>query len=163
MYLVVHSIIDVTVGMILGYVVVKIFGYIIDKIMYTKKYGFAFIFLILGIVGMFVFNDKDSFKITCIYLGFLTGFLIENKYIDYNIPKQVKNKVINCIIGLIGIIVIYVYVPDILNYLLIGLWITLPAPYLFKLTERIIENENRKNNQIIKKQLKHNNKVYKVY
>ncbi len=144
-YLGVHSILDVSVGFILGITFVKVLGNIIDKIIESKKYYLAFLFLILGIIGMFVFKNEDSFKITSIYFGFLTGFLIENKYIDYKIPQKTKYKVINFIIGISGIALIYIFSPDILKYFLIGLWVTLPAPWLFKITERIIENDNRKN------------------
>ncbi|MBE7029108.1 MAG: phosphatase PAP2 family protein [Ruminococcaceae bacterium] len=144
-YLGVHSILDVSVGFILGITFVKVLGNIIDKIIESKKYYLAFLFLILGIIGMFVFKNEDSFKITSIYFGFLTGFLIENKYIDYKIPQKTKYKVINLIIGISGIALIYIFSPDILKYFLIGLWVTLPAPWLFKITERIIENDNRKN------------------
>ncbi|MBR4892402.1 MAG: phosphatase PAP2 family protein [Clostridia bacterium] len=144
-YLGVHSILDVSVGFILGITFVKVLGNIIDKIIESKKYYLAFLFLILGIIGMFVFKNEDSFKITSIYFGVLTGFLIENKYIDYKIPQKTKYKVINFIIGISGIALIYIFSPDILKYFLIGLWVTLPAPWLFKITERIIENDNRKN------------------
>ena len=144
-YLGVHSILDVSVGFVLGITFVKVLGNIIDKIIESKKYYLAFLFLILGIIGMFVFKNEDSFKITSIYFGFLTGFLIENKYIDYKIPQKTKYKVINFIIGISGIALIYIFSPDILKYFLIGLWVTLPAPWLFKITERIIENDNRKN------------------
>ena len=116
-----------------------------EKKEHKKLKIFFIICCVLGIIGMFVFKNEDSFKITSIYFGFLTGFLIENKYIDYKIPQKTKYKVINFIIGISGIALIYIFSPDILKYFLIGLWVTLPAPWLFKITERIIENDNRKN------------------
>lgn len=73
-YLGVHSIIDVVFGFIIGILIVKIFGFLIDKIMDSQKYLYGFLFLIIGIIGIVLFNDHDSLKITYLYLGFFNWF-----------------------------------------------------------------------------------------
>lgn len=139
-YLGVHSVIDVLTGFVFGYIIVKVLGIIIDKIMNSGKYLYAFIFLILGFIGMFLFDDKDSFKITYIYFGFLVGFLIENKYIKYTVPKKPIQKLLNYIVGIAGIAVIYILIKSDIKYLFIGIWVTLPAPLIFK----FLRKENKK-------------------
>lgn len=140
LYLGVHSILDVTVGFILGFLMVKLFGLIIDKIMKSKKYWTAFLFLIMGIIGTFVFKDEDSLKIMLIYLGFLIGFIIENKYIDYKIPKKKYYNIINYIIGISGIALIYILLNHYIKYFLIGFWVTLPAPFIFSIISKKEKN-----------------------
>ena len=144
-YLGVHSIIDVLIGFLLGFFIVKISGNIIDKIMERKKYWYGFLFIIPGIIGIVFFNDHDSLKITYLYLGFLIGFLVENKYIGYKIPKKIYSKIINYLIGIIGIAAIYLLIENDIKYFVLGFYITFIAPLLFNLRRKI--NENRKNKQ----------------
>ncbi len=142
-YLGVHSILDVIVGFVLGFFVVKISGCIIDKIMESKKYWYGFLFVILGIAGIVFFNDHDSLKITYLYLGFLIGFLIENKYIGYKIPKKIYSKIINYLIGVIGIAVIYVFIENDIKYFVLGFFITFVAPFIYNLIGKIKKEKNK--------------------
>lgn len=135
-YLGVHSIIDVAVGFLLGYFVVRILSGVIDKIMESRKYYIALLFVLTGLVGTIFFKDSDSLKIMCIYIGFFVGFLLEDKYIGYNIPEKLSCKIINYLIGVIGIVFIYILLSGFIKYFVLGLWITLPAPFIFKSIER---------------------------
>lgn len=136
MYLGVHSILDVTVGFVIGFLIVKIFGFIIDKIMECKKYWYGFLFIIFGVIGIVLFNDHDSLKITYLYLGFLIGFLIENKYIGYKIPKKLYSKIINYLLGIIGIVIIYILIKNEIKYFVLGFYITFIAPLIFNLRRK---------------------------
>ena len=138
-YLGVHSILDVVCGFILGWILVEVFYKAIDYIMNSKRYYIAYIFAVLGVIGIVFFKDEDSLKILLLYLGFLTGFIIENRFIGYIPPKKTKNKIINYIMGIMGIVIVYTLIHGPLKYLLLGLFITLPAPYIFKLIERKVK------------------------
>ena len=113
--------------------------------MEKKKYWYGFLFIIPGIIGIVFFNDHDSLKITYLYLGFLIGFLVENKYIGYKIPKKIYSKIINYLIGITGIAAIYLLIENDIKYFALGFYITFIAPLLFNLRRKI--NENRKNKQ----------------
>lgn len=135
-YLGVHSIVDVVTGFILGYLVVRVLSGVIDKIMAEKKYYIALIFGLSGLIGTLIFKDSDSFKIMCIYLGFFIGYLLEDKYLGYSVPEKRVYKIINYIIGVMGIVLIYVVTGGFFKYFLLGIWITLIAPFIFKIIER---------------------------
>lgn len=137
MYLGVHSILDVIVGLVLGYVICKLIAPLIDKIILTKKYYLLYLFAILGILGTLLFGDKDSLKILLLYFGFVTGYLCEIKFIDYKIPKKLYHNIINYIIGILGVALIYIFLIDSLKYFAIGIWITLGAPFVFIRKDRI--------------------------
>lgn len=131
-YLGVHSILDVTVGFLLGLMLVPLFGVFIDYVCKSKKYYLGYIFIILGLTGIIAFGDEDSLKITMVYLGFLTGLIVENKLIGYKIPGTGFRKTANFLMGVSGVAVIYIFLSGWIKYLLIGFWVSLGAPFIFK-------------------------------
>lgn len=133
MVLGVHSIVDVITGLIMGYLSVKLFSVVADRAVDDKKYYLLYILLIFGIISSFIFKDKDGFKILLLYFGFITGYIIETKYTGYEIPKKLSAKIINYITGIIGVAIIYIFIGNVFKYLIIGIWITLVAPFIFHL------------------------------
>ena len=135
-YLGVHSILDVITGLVIGGILVWILGIAIDRICESKKYWLGYIFLILGFIGIFFFGDDDSLKITMVYFGFLTGLIAEGKYIGYKIPTDKILKMVNFIVGVIGVALIYILLSGWLKYLIIGFWVSLGAPIVFTVISR---------------------------
>ena len=132
-YLGVHTIVDVLTGFLLGGLLVWVLGMAVDYICETKKYYLGYLFMLLGIIGCVAFSDNDSLKITMVYFGFLTGLIIENKFIGFKIPKKMLSKTINFILGVIGVALVYILLSGWLKYLLIGFWVSLGAPAIFTL------------------------------
>lgn len=67
---------------------------------------------------------------------FLIGFLAENKYIGYKIPKKIYSKIINYLIGIFGIAVIYLSIENNIKYFILGFYITFIAPLVFNLVSK---------------------------
>ena len=85
--------------------------------------------------------DADLYKSAAALWGMSVGVYIEQNYINF-IPYQIKRlQIKKALIGVLGLIVIYIGISkllpdikiiDIIKYALIMLWITAGAPYLFK-------------------------------
>lgn len=136
MVLGVHSIADVATGLVMGYISVKLFSIVADRAVDGKKYYLLYVLIIFGIISSFLFKDKDGFKILLLYFGFITGYIVETKYTGYEIPKKLSAKIINYVIGITGVAIIYIFIESAFKYLIIGIWITLVAPYIFNLINR---------------------------
>jgi len=144
-YLGVHSVLDVLAGAFLGWLVCEILTPLINKIMEKKKYYILYLIGVLGIISGFVLGDEDGIKILNIYLGFVTGYLFEMKFINYIMPKKFSYRIINYLIGLIGVAIIYIFLNNAAKYLLIGAWVTFFAPCIFKVIRKESSYEPEEN------------------
>jgi hypothetical protein len=84
---------------------------------------------------------NDFFKGSGTVLAFYIGYIIEPKYIKYEVKGEVWKQGVKIVVGLAVMVAIKTFVKPILpaspvsdffRYLLMGAWVTMGAPYLFK-------------------------------
>lgn len=141
-YLGVHTPLDVLGGLIIGGAWVLASNSIFD---FARKTGRDEIFLVYALpmlTGMFFFNSEYYFRASGALTGFLAGYLAENRYIRYEVSAPLWVQLIKMACGLAVLLAIKTYVrpllPDseaghFIRYFLMGIWVTLLAPCLFKL------------------------------
>ncbi|MBZ9686255.1 phosphatase PAP2 family protein [Clostridium estertheticum] len=141
MYLGVHYPIDVIGGAAIGFIWVFISNYIFDYAETTRKKWILMVMVVPMLIGMIFFKEKTYYTISGTVLGFYIGYLIESKYVQYEVRNTFAAQLIKVVFGLTILIILKsalkVILPisvgaDFLRYFLIGLWITVGAPYLFK-------------------------------
>ncbi len=127
LYLGVHTLSDVAAGLALGFIwSVTVLKYI-DIILCEKKY-ILFIFSLVGIIDVILYKNADSIKILFLYYGFVTGFILEERYVQYANAKKKSVRLIECLFCFAGIIIIRILfkklLPDVkyIHYLMIGIW-----------------------------------------
>ena len=140
MYLGVHYPRDVVFGALLGIAWVFASNWLFDLIEGGKK-ALLLVFLIPAILLPIVFQTADCAKAAGTVAGFVAGYLIESKYIKFETKSSMVKQIIKLVVGL-GILVLIkvgvkVILPqlmicDFFRYMLMGLWVTVGAPYLFK-------------------------------
>jgi membrane-associated phospholipid phosphatase len=139
-YLGVHRPIDAVGGIIIAAIWVIIINRIFDYIKSGGNKYILLLFIVPGIVCAFIFKAEDYFKALGVTLGFFTGYILEPKYINYNVRASFIRQMIKLIIGISVVIAILIFTKlilpesllgDLIRYLLISLWITLGATYIF--------------------------------
>lgn len=140
LYLGVHRPVDVIVGFVLGTLWVFVSNYIFDVSERTGKKTVFLIFIIPMILLLFVMPYSDYYKAAGATLAFYLGYLIEPKYIKYEVEAGIYIQVLKVIIGLAVLIGIRIlikpllppyFIIDFFRYLLMGIWATIGAPYVF--------------------------------
>lgn len=159
MYLGVHYLTDVLVGLALGFVVSFIlFKYL--KITNEKIYKWFLIVVPIYVV-LLILMDSDTISMYGSFAAsIIVGIVIESKYIKYNINKY-KNIWIKLIIGgaiLIALGVVFYFVPNnkyfqACEYICYGLSITVLVPYIFtklKGKDDMITNSEKETEKLAK-------------
>lgn len=153
MYLGQHYLTDVLVGSIIGVVAAYLMFIVFEK-MGDKEHLYPLLGIPVIVVLLLVFvitkGAYDSYKDLYVagggYIGFTVGYLVEKLYVKHNVKTTFLNKVLKVLIGLVGVLVLYVglskgfkaihkesLVLDFLRYGIIALYASLGAPALFKL------------------------------
>lgn len=157
LYLGVHWPLDVVCGAALGILWVFVTNLMFN---YAERTGRKYIFLIF-IIPMLallpVFTVPDYYKTTGTALAFFIGYVIEPKYIKYDVRASLPIQALKLVIG-IGVLMLIriflntlllnligvsaeaadsnptlpVMICDFFRYLAIGLWVTVLAPLIFK-------------------------------
>lgn len=92
LYLAVHWPIDIIFGWIFGLVFTIILGKIFDYSYEYKSYKpMIFIFIIFLIYALYI-QSHEFLKLFGVYTGFLIGYIIENKYINFSTDLTEKLK-----------------------------------------------------------------------
>lgn len=141
MYLGVHTLLDVTVGAALGIVWSFAALAIMNYLERTDKKALLLFLLIPVAVVMFFIRDNDCYKIAGTFTSFLIGWLLDAKYIRYDTTGKLWQQIVKFVVGIAVLFAIKQFgkmlmgdslAADYIRYLLIGLWITVFAPILFK-------------------------------
>jgi len=99
------------------------------------------IIIVPALIGMIWFREKTYYTIAGTVLGFYIGYIVESKYIQYDVRNTALKQLMKLVFGL-GILIIIKSIlkkvlpinifSDFFRYMLIGLWITVGAPCIFK-------------------------------
>ena len=141
LYLGVHTLMDVAGGALVGIVWIfaanKLFNYV-------ERTGRKAAFLIVGVpmlLGMVFIQTNDYYKIAGTFTGLILGYILDSFYIKYEVRGLSWQRLLNFLMGMAVLLLIKFLVKkilgdslpaDYLRYFLIGIWITVFAPILFK-------------------------------
>ena len=146
LYLGLHYPVDVIGGIVVGIIWTLLSNYIFDYARLTNKDWILMIIVIPVFIGMIFFRDKNYYTIAGTVLGFVIGYILESKYVQFEVRSTIKLQLIKLAFGL-GILIaiksilkqllpISIY-SDFFRYFVVGLWITVGAPSIFKKFIRI--------------------------
>lgn len=148
LYLGVHWPVDVIGGIIIGGIWVFISNSIFDYAEKTQKTWILTLIILPMLIGMIFFREKNYYSISGTVFAFFIGYVLESKYVKYEVKNTMVNQIIKLVFGLAVIVILKSTLKsifpislfsDFFRYFLIGLWITLGAPYIFK---RFIKYKN---------------------
>ncbi|MCJ7691346.1 MAG: phosphatase PAP2 family protein [Clostridiaceae bacterium] len=146
LYLGVHYPVDVIGGIVIGIIWTFISNYIFEYARSTKKHWVLMIIVIPMLVGMIFFKDKSYYTISGTVLGFVIGFILESNYVHFEVKNTIKIQLMKLVFGLgilmtlkstLGRVLPINIFADFFRYFVIGLWITVGAPSIFKKFIRI--------------------------
>jgi hypothetical protein len=141
MYLGVHYPIDVIAGIVVGITWVFISNYIFDYAEATGKTWILLIIVVPMLIGLIFIREKTYYTIAGTVLGFYIGYVLESKYVQFDVRNTWVAQIIKLVFGLAILITIKstlkIILPinlyaDFFRYFVIGLWITVGAPSIFK-------------------------------
>ena len=141
LYLGVHWPIDVIGGVVIGVIWVFISNYIFEYAEKTKKTWILMIIIVTMLIGMIFFKERTYYTISGTVFAFFIGYILESKYVQYEVRNTIVKQIIKLVFGLTVLIILKSTLKNILpislfadffRYFLIGLWITLGAPCIFK-------------------------------
>lgn len=101
-FLGVHFPSDVLAGLIVGLVSVFLVSFLFNRFDSFWPYLILFIFMIPGIfLGGSGFHAKMS-----LFLGFSVGFIFEENFVNFEKPKNIKETLLRCILGIVLFLVL---------------------------------------------------------
>lgn len=135
-YLGVHSIADVICGVLIGYLWVRLSNRILDKILNGKFY-ILYLFSLIGIFNILISQNIDSAKILLLYLGFITGYALDEKLLCFRIPEKKRFRLIIFLVFVLGLLIVqlafsFIEIKEIniIKYFVIGIWATFICPFI---------------------------------
>jgi membrane-associated phospholipid phosphatase len=147
LYLGVHYPVDVIGGMLIGFTWVFISNYIFEYAEKMKKPWILMIIIIPMLIGMIFFKEETYYTISGTVLGFYIGYILESKYVQYEVRSAKVMQLIKLVVGLGILIALKIELKEILpinifsdffRYFVIGLWITVGAPCIFRRFIRVV-------------------------
>ncbi|MBU3072220.1 phosphatase PAP2 family protein [Clostridium estertheticum] len=141
LYLGLHYPRDVIGGIVIGIICIIISNYIFDYAEETKKAWVLMIIIVPTLIGMILFREKTYYTIAGTVLGFFIGYILESRYVLYEVRSSILKQLMKLVFGLAILVtlkgMLKVILPlnifsDFLRYVVIGLWITVGAPCIFK-------------------------------
>lgn len=141
LYLGVHTPADVAGGMLIGAVWVFICSFFYEKAQKYECNRLLFIVFSVAMLGLTIFPEENYYKVTGALSGLLFGYIIEPRYINFEVRTSPFRQVFKVAFGL-GVLyllrlVLKMVLPDMLffdylRYFLLIVWVTVAAPYIFK-------------------------------
>ena len=160
LYLGVHWPIDVIFGWIFGILFTLIFTKIFDIVDKNKNYKLLLLTLIPFIIFIFIVKSESYIKMLGLLVGFILGYIIEDKYVKFNTIDEYKKEdnsdlkiekkdyiiksVYRFLLGiftLLGLFLVLQYIlPEyvlfkFIKYLVLVLYAVAGVPTLFKITK----------------------------
>lgn len=144
LYLGVHWPTDILLGIFLGILCTLLCNIIFNYITQTKKTSILIYSYIPFIILSFFFTNELYIKILGLQGGMILGYIIEQKYVQFNTNTTLINKFLRVILGVISLAVLYLILnfimPEILifvyiKHFLLCLYAIAFVPYLFNLLE----------------------------
>lgn len=147
LYLGVHTPADVACGAVIGGGWVFVSNYLFDYAERRKNRVVFVIPVILILTGLYFFPVHFYYKAAGASLGFLLGYFVEPRYINFSPRTTLGKQIVKYFSGMAVLLAIELYgkklLPDFLfcdlfRYLLMGVWVTIIAPYLFKYMFKVV-------------------------
>jgi len=141
MYLGLHTPIDVLVGAALGIGWVFLSNALFEAAERTGRKTWLLILVIPAVIGMFFFREENYFKVVGTFTGFYVGYLIESRWIRFDVKASWWMQALKIILGLavllllksgIKLILPESIISDFARYFLMVIWVTVAAPLIFK-------------------------------
>jgi membrane-associated phospholipid phosphatase len=141
LYLGVHWPIDIIGGIVIGIAWVFISNYIFDYAEATQKTWILMIIVVPMLIGMIFFREKTYYTISGTVCAFFVGYMLESKYVKYDVRATKLKQLLKLVFGLSILVILkgalkqilpISIVADFFRYFLIGIWITVGAPCIFK-------------------------------
>lgn len=141
LYLGLHYPRDVIGGIVIGIICVIISNYIFEYAEETQKAWVLMIIIVPTLFGMIFFREKTYYTIAGTVLGFFIGYILESRYVLYEVRSSILKQLMKLVFGLAILVtlksMLKVILPlnifsDFFRYVVIGLWITVGAPCIFK-------------------------------
>ncbi|MCX8128767.1 MAG: phosphatase PAP2 family protein [Clostridia bacterium] len=140
-YLGVHWPQDVVAGAVFGIVIVIISNRIFELHEKSKRKHMVLLLMIPVLAGMLFFSSADYYKAAGVVCSFILGYVADLYFIRYETRATFIRQILKFVIGISVIVCIKsgvkALLPDwlicnFLRYFLMGLWVTVLAPILFK-------------------------------
>lgn len=93
LYLAVHWPIDVLFGWIFGFLFTGILLKIFDRVDKSKDYYILLLLLIPFAIAIFLLNSAEYVKIFGLLTGFVFGYIVEDRYIQFNTGSEYKRRI----------------------------------------------------------------------
>lgn len=141
LYLGVHTPADVVGGIIIGAVWVLFCGSLYDNASQDKRKILVITATAAALAGLYVFREANYYKVAGALAGFLAGYLIEPRYIGFDVRTSLVMQVLKLTFGLSVLfllrLILKLIFPELLiffflRYMILILWVTIAAPYIFK-------------------------------
>lgn len=142
LYLGVHFPADVIGGIGFGAVWVLISNGIFDYTLRTGKKRAFLLIIIPMYLGLGFVADVFYYKITGAATALILGYLIERRYIKYQVQTGFGRQICKVVLGLAGLVLVTILLKqalpetafsDLLRYFMMGFWMTVLEPLLFKI------------------------------
>jgi membrane-associated phospholipid phosphatase len=141
LYLGVHWPVDVIVGGLLGILGVLFANWLFDYAERTQNQIVVIVPVVLILAGLWFFPNPSFAKTAGAACGFLAGYFVEPRYIGYQTQGPLWRQICKLMLGIAVLLAIRIFVKKLLpihplsdftRYLIIGIWVTIIAPYLFQ-------------------------------
>lgn len=141
MYLGVHTLLDVAAGALIGLVWIFASNWLFDWSTRKEKPELLAVFVLPMLTGLYFFPTETYYKVAGTIVGFWIGYIIEFRYIHYNVRAALIEQAVKLAVGLAGLLAIKTFgkvllpqalFSDFIRYALMGLWMTTVAPLLFR-------------------------------
>lgn len=142
LYLRVHWLQDVLVGVLLGITIAIVYDKFLSEILF-KFFTHSLVITFMTPISFFVValtRDSDIAKGFGVFAGVLYGYWLEMKYVGFQPTGSNKVKLFRFILGAIGLIVLQTVLKSIFSehvflayvrYFILGTYITFIAPFIF--------------------------------
>ena len=144
LYLGVHTIVDVLAGLTVGIFWAWLVFWLTQKLIVGKK-RLLLVFPAAMLILTIIFRQEDMCKMSGISLGFVTGYLLDERYIGFSPNPYIRVKLADAVLGLtaVGAVKLFTMLvfPNTMlfiffEYLLTGLVISFVCPYCFQRINR---------------------------